>query len=233
MSLEIKQSATYKGGDRWDWSVWVDGTKAELEKVKSVTYRLHETFPDPVRVRTSRSEKFRLDSSGWGEFTILVNIDAGGKKIIRRHYLKLEESKIAQPQAATEPVSVYLCYAASDKRIASGLERGLRASDLNVTNAGQIAGSSFRVALAESLKSIDVVVAVVSEYPSDWVLYEIGLAQNAGVPVIVVAEDHTNPPSDLAKLPVLRVSLSADPELEKSAPDLVGMVRSAATKRKR
>src|ERR1700686_3429593 len=105
MSLEIKQSATYKGGDRWDWSVWVDGTKAEMEKVRSVTYRLHETFPDPVRVRTSRSEKFRLDSSGWGEFTILVNIDAGGKKIVRRHYLKLEESKIAQPQAATEPVS--------------------------------------------------------------------------------------------------------------------------------
>src|SRR5438270_11612378 len=69
MSLEIKQSATHKGGDWWVWSVWVDGTKAELEKVKSVTYRLHETFPDPVQVRTNRREKFRLNSSGWGEFT--------------------------------------------------------------------------------------------------------------------------------------------------------------------
>jgi hypothetical protein len=46
----------------------------------------------------------------------------------------------------------------------------------------QISGSSFRVALAESLKMIDVVVAIVSEDPSEWVLFEIGLAQDAGVP---------------------------------------------------
>jgi len=233
MSLEIKQSATHKGGDWWVWSVWVDGTKAELEKVKSVTYRLHETFPDPVQVRTNRREKFRLNSSGWGEFTINVVIDTGGKKITKRHYLTLEEPESPARAASAEPVSVYLCYAASDKRIASVVERRLRAASLNVINAGQIAGSQFRVALAESLKSIDAVVAVVSEYPSDWVMYEIGLAQSAGVPVILVVEEHTTPPADLAKLPMMRIALSADPELEKVSPNLVGMIQRAVKKRKR
>jgi transcription initiation factor IIF auxiliary subunit len=35
-----------------------------------VVYILHPTFRDPVRTITDRESRFRLDTSGWGTFTI-------------------------------------------------------------------------------------------------------------------------------------------------------------------
>ena len=81
MALEIKQSATYKGDDWWDWSVWVDGTAAELEKVKSVTYRLHETFPDATIVLTHRDPvsvvRSAITMMAYGERMRRTRIDLG------------------------------------------------------------------------------------------------------------------------------------------------------------
>ncbi|HEY6139439.1 MAG TPA: pYEATS domain-containing protein [Thermoanaerobaculia bacterium] len=235
MALEIKQESKYKGGKSsgwWEWSVWVDGSPAELSKVRSVTYRLHETFPQPIRVKKNRKEKFRLDSWGWGEFTIFVNIDTGeGKPITKRHYLTLEVPRSQTP--ASQPAAVYVCYAASDKRIALALEEVLRAVNLKVINAGQITGSSFRVALAESLKMIDAVVAVVSEDPSEWVLFEIGLARQAEVPVILVMEGSGSPPVPLAKLPTVHISASSSPTVLKVPPNLHSEIQRAVKKRKR
>ncbi|HXJ39668.1 MAG TPA: pYEATS domain-containing protein [Bryobacteraceae bacterium] len=236
MALEIKQESKYKGGRSsgwWEWSVWVDGSPAELSKVKSVTYRLHETFPQPIRVKKNRKEKFRLDSWGWGEFTIFVNIDTGeGKPITKRHYLTLEVPRSSE-MPTSQPAAIYVCYAASDKRIALALEEVLRAANLNVINAGQISGSSFRVALAESLKMIDAVVAVVSEDPSEWVLFEIGLAQDADVPVILVMEGRGSPPVPLSKLPTVHIAASSSTTVLKVPPNLHSEIQRAVKKRKR
>jgi transcription initiation factor IIF auxiliary subunit len=38
--------------------------------VSHVMYVLHPTFHNPVRLVTDRSSNFRLDTSGWGTFTI-------------------------------------------------------------------------------------------------------------------------------------------------------------------
>jgi hypothetical protein len=236
MALKIKQESKYKGGKSsgwWDWSVWVDGSAAELSKIKSVTYRLHETFPQPIQVKKNRKEKFRLNSWGWGEFTITVNIDTGeGKPITKRHYLTLEVPPNSQAATSQTP-DVYLCYAPSDKRIASALEEMLRAANLNVINAGQISGSSFRVALAESLKMIDAVVAIVSEDPSEWVLYEIRLAQDADVPVVVVMEESGSPPTELSKLPTVHIAASSSTNELKLPPTLHSEIQRAVKKRKR
>ena len=236
MALEIKQESKYKGGegsDWWDWSVWVDGSPAELSKVKSVTYRLHETFPHPIQVKKNRKEKFRLDSSGWGEFTIFVIIDTGERRpITKRHYLTLEVPRSSEIPTS-QPAAVYLCYAASDKRIALALEEVLRAANLKVINAAQISGSSFRVALVELFKMIDVVVAIVSEDPSEWVLFEIGLAQDADVPVIVVMEGSDSPPAHLAKLPTVHIAASSSTSALKVPPDLRSEIQRAVKKRKR
>lgn len=236
MALEIKHESRYRGGkgsDWWEWSVWVDGSPAELSKVKSVTYRLHETFPQPIQVKKNRKEKFRLNSWGWGEFTLFVNIDTGeGKPITKRHYLTLEVPRRSE-MPISQPAAVYLCYAASDKRTALALEEALRAANLNVVNAGQITGSSFRVALAESLKMIDVVVAIVSEDPSEWVLFEIGLAQDAGVPVIVVMEGSGSPPARLAKLPTVHIPESSSASALKVPAALHSEILRAVKKRKR
>ena len=70
MPLSIHQASTYVGGDRWRWSVWLEGPHEELDSIDHVTYILHPTFHEPVREIRDRSPKFRLDTSGWGTFTI-------------------------------------------------------------------------------------------------------------------------------------------------------------------
>jgi len=73
-SLRIAQKSTYHGGELWEWSVWLEGTEAELDQVKSVTYVLHPTFQRPVRTISTRENKFRLDAGGWGGFVIHARV---------------------------------------------------------------------------------------------------------------------------------------------------------------
>ena len=74
MSLLVQQADTYRGDNYWDWSVWLEGPPAELDQIEYVEYRLHPTFPDPVRHIRNRSSKFTLSAAGWGGFTIYVNV---------------------------------------------------------------------------------------------------------------------------------------------------------------
>jgi transcription initiation factor IIF auxiliary subunit len=74
VALKISQDYEYVDDDYWEWSVWLDGPDRELDKVESVTYTLHPTFPNPVREVHSRSDKFRLEAAGWGAFTIYAKI---------------------------------------------------------------------------------------------------------------------------------------------------------------
>ena len=70
MALKLEQDFEYKGSDWWGWSVWIDATDEELDEIEYVEYTLHPTFPKPVREISDRSTKFRLETSGWGNFTI-------------------------------------------------------------------------------------------------------------------------------------------------------------------
>ena len=70
MPLSIQQTSTYTGADRWRWSVWLEGPADELDSVDHVTYILHSTFHEPVREISDRQTEFRLDTSGWGTFTV-------------------------------------------------------------------------------------------------------------------------------------------------------------------
>ena len=74
MALSIQQNQEYVGSDRWRWSVWLNGTREELDSVDHVTYILHPTFHNPVRRVSDRTTSFRLDTFGWGTFTIHANI---------------------------------------------------------------------------------------------------------------------------------------------------------------
>ena len=66
MSLKIEQSAKSAGPGWWEWSVWLEGTERELDRVGSVTYFLHDTFPKPVQVRKNRSQNFQLTQANPG-----------------------------------------------------------------------------------------------------------------------------------------------------------------------
>jgi len=64
-----------RGNYEWfEWKVFMDEPPEKLTKVKSVEYRLHETFPNPIRVAEDRNSRFALRSSGWGEFWIFITI---------------------------------------------------------------------------------------------------------------------------------------------------------------
>ena len=88
--FRIMQSEQYEGDDWWQWSLWLDAPGKDLNNVESVEYTLHPTFPSPVRKRTNRKENFKLETGGWGNFTVhaLVKCKDGSSFPIR-HDLSL------------------------------------------------------------------------------------------------------------------------------------------------
>jgi transcription initiation factor IIF auxiliary subunit len=88
----VEQSYRYLGDDYWDWNVWIDSDdQAELSKISSVTYHLHNTFPNPVISISNRRTKFKLKTSGWGTFTMYVILNLKDGSVIElSHDLILE-----------------------------------------------------------------------------------------------------------------------------------------------
>jgi len=96
-SYYTQQSYTYAGDNYWDWSVWIESDDPKkLDKIISVTYHLHNTFYNPVRVIKDRASKFKLDTSGWGTFRIYIVINLKDKSVVElKHDLILKYSKTA------------------------------------------------------------------------------------------------------------------------------------------
>jgi transcription initiation factor IIF auxiliary subunit len=89
--MKIAQDQEYEGGDWWSWSVWIEAHPVELEKIEKVVWRLHPTFPEPVREVSNRKEKFRLETGGWGTFRVRAEVVMkGGAKAALSHDLKLQ-----------------------------------------------------------------------------------------------------------------------------------------------
>ncbi len=87
---KIKQSYQYKEDDYWDWSVWIESSESGLDKIDNVIYNLHYTFPNPVRTIRTRENKFKLETSGWGIFTIYARINFKDETVLElEHELKL------------------------------------------------------------------------------------------------------------------------------------------------
>lgn len=72
---KIAQTYKYTGNDYWDWSVWIEASDRELDKIDYVVYNLHFSFPEPVQTIKTRENKFKLSTSGWGVFTIYVRVN--------------------------------------------------------------------------------------------------------------------------------------------------------------
>ena len=58
----------------YKWKVFIDEKDEKLDEIANVTYILHPTFPDPVKVVSDRKSKFALEQIGWGEFNIISKI---------------------------------------------------------------------------------------------------------------------------------------------------------------
>ena len=83
MNFIVAQNQKYEGDHWWKWSLWIEGSGEDLDRIESVTYRLHPTFPDPIRTVTNRASKFQLRCSGWGIFRIPVEVRLKDGKTIK------------------------------------------------------------------------------------------------------------------------------------------------------
>jgi transcription initiation factor IIF auxiliary subunit len=86
----------------FNWSIYLETVPPEfIDNIESVTYHLHPSFKMTKINRTNHSDGFRLDSRGWGEFNIKLEINLkNGKSINCNHWLSLSESNMKKKQTA-------------------------------------------------------------------------------------------------------------------------------------
>jgi len=84
--LKILQSEEYQGEDWWKWAVWLEGNAEALDHVEFVEWTLHPSFRDPIRTTRNRSDKFRLETGGWGVFIIHARVGIKDGSSLRLHH---------------------------------------------------------------------------------------------------------------------------------------------------
>lgn len=201
MPIQIVQSSRYEDEDWWSWSVWLEGAPAELDEVGAVEYHLHPTFPQPIVRVADRQSSFRLDSSGWGTFTIRARLlDQEGKEVATLfHDLDLEYPGIPDDAGQKAPTSekvdtttqpyVFLSFSAADRAVAEQVKQRLVEQGLSVRSAQDIeSGADWNGALKQMIAQSRGSVAVVTGDPSPFVEAEIRCAQDMGRPVVTVAD---------------------------------------------
>jgi pYEATS domain-containing protein involved in immunity len=100
--FKIEQSEEYQGSDYWKWAVWLEASKQALNRVAYVEWTLHPTFRDPVRRKNNRSQKFRLETGGWGQFRVHARVQTKDGESFRLshdlslHYPDPKKTPVAQ-----------------------------------------------------------------------------------------------------------------------------------------
>jgi pYEATS domain-containing protein involved in immunity/TIR domain-containing protein len=195
--MRLEQKATYAADNWWEWSVWIEGDKEELKQIEYVEYILHPSFPEPVQRIEDRSSKFRLDSSGWGEFTIRATVvtKQGDKKTLR-HRLELrypkEEGNAAEDQAvntavATEPSVFFLSCNIADSLFANALSKALLAKGARVLMvADEPSGLPWDASINRLLDQADFAVFIISGPLGSWMTREMEASTERKIPIIPI-----------------------------------------------
>lgn len=74
------------GRTYYQWRVFVDEPMAVLDRIEEVQYLLHPTFPEPFVIRKYPGDGFALETSGWGEFTIVITVKFKDGIAVRTSY---------------------------------------------------------------------------------------------------------------------------------------------------
>jgi transcription initiation factor IIF auxiliary subunit len=92
--ISTSNTSRYVGDGRWDWTVYIRAVPQVLSKIRCVEYKLHPTFPNPVRNVCSLGDPhypFGLKSNGWGVFEISIKVIFRNSTVRHlRHMLKFE-----------------------------------------------------------------------------------------------------------------------------------------------
>ncbi|MFA6971206.1 MAG: pYEATS domain-containing protein [Gallionella sp.] len=215
MSIQIKQESSYVGDRRWDWSVWLAGPAAELDKIDYVTYTLHPTYPNPVQKINTREDGFRLKSGGWGEFTIYIDItQKNGESFQLSHDLKLILEPVKRPpstvalqearpaikgigksvhrviKAVAEHIpssTVFVSGGVADTEAVHKLRMSLEKLNVNILSADNMPSDvPFQVQIDNLIEQSNLAVFLVSGRPSMWMNQEIETAKRHGKHIVPV-----------------------------------------------
>ena len=196
MSYRIAQDFEYSGKDYWHWWAWIEADDAELDKVKEVVWILHPVFSLSRVVAKQRSDKFRLQTAGWGIFLLRAEVVlADGEKRLLKHNLRLEYPSEANPPhrstaspPASRPMTIYLSYSAQDLRVAAKLRGGLQSAGFEVLDQTRLdPGEPWSEALRRMITQADTVVGLIGEDDiSPFVSAELKAAAASSKPVLVL-----------------------------------------------
>jgi hypothetical protein len=213
MSIEIKQESRNKGNSWWAWSVWLKGTKTELDRIEYVTYRLHPTFRVPIRTIRTRKNGFRLDSSGWGGFTIRLDMKyKTGKSVSRSHKLAFEKDNRKPVSSRGRTPVVFVSSSAADTPYATAIINALKSAQVIPRDSSALEPSaSLQSSLRKSFQESDAAIAIISDVSSPWQDAELKLAKKLKVPICSILVGKKTPrPEVLRGTPWLRIQNPGD-----------------------
>ncbi len=220
MTIQIKQQTVLRGKDWWEWSVWLDGNKKELDAIDHVVYTLHPTFPNPVVHISDRKTQFRLDSSGWGEFTIYLQIHhKDGSTTKREHYLELKDTdghasrtrkKPDVKPSSNEPPrhTVFVSGGIRDRDAVRAVGDALAEQNIQVTGSQDVTPGQEWQKTSNKIAQADAAVFVISGRPNLCQNEEIKAAVQGNVRHIVpiLVGDNVEIPDALQHIQAVRVA---------------------------
>lgn len=195
-ALRLANDSTPISDSRWKWSVWVEGSDEDLDRIEAVRYRLHPTFQDPIRTVTDRPSKFKLETSGWGEFTIYAQVRLkNGDVVPLERWIRLEGRMEEPAGGVTRRPRVFLSAGAADRTFVQTLRRELDAQDVDVivsdeTTSGESVAESVRSALGDA----DLVALVVSGPLQSAAEQELEFARDRQKVVVPILLSHEGDP---------------------------------------
>jgi hypothetical protein len=195
MSYRIAQDFEYAKNDYWRWWAWIACDDAELDKIKEVIWILHPSFEPAQVIAKEKSNKFRLQTAGWGTFLLRATVKLkDGTQRPLTHNLRLEYPPEVTPRSeslvapASRPRAVFLSYSTQDVRAAAKLRAGLVAEGLTVHDPAEIkVGEPIREVVRRMMENSDAIVALASDdVISPFVYADINAALASSKPTLVL-----------------------------------------------
>lgn len=217
MNIELKQTSKYKGNDWWQWAIWLEGADSELDMIDFVIYTLHPTFPTPIRTIADRKSKFRLDSAGWGEFEIYLDlVMKSGEHLFLKHWLKLKHpiphpaflKQMAKESLLEMAPAVFISGSMADISIIQALRDTLAEHGLDVLSLDNVQpGLPWEKSIQTMLQRAVAAVFVISEWSSPFAIKEIqaALDQKVGLIIPVLIGEKAKLPKELEHLKSIRL----------------------------
>ncbi len=174
----------------WKWSVWIETTPEILDTIESVKYVLHPSFPNRIKNRTSKKDKFKLNASGWGEFNIHIKIFISGESepIVKTHYLKLFEEEQEVSHASK---SVFISSALTDSEKVEELTDSLAKKNISVATEDTVVdmGSDWEDDINRAIKDSDVFILYGSKFLSKFQQNQLDTAIKSDAKIIIKMDD--------------------------------------------